>query len=132
MDKRSILIFDIDGTLARNDDPEAPLLEMKPKRSIMGIALAAQKPEMGRFAIVTARPESVRQDTEQWVRKHNLKPEFLLMREPGDTRPDYEVRVDQVREIMKKMGSNVILYDDKLSNCKSVEKALGVTCIHVP
>jgi hypothetical protein len=129
---KSILIFDIDGTLAKKENFDVPLPEIDPKRDILGIALTAQKPKMGRMAIVTARPEAVRQDTEEWVRKHKLKPEFLLMRKEGDLRPDYEVRVDQVRELIKKMGGNVILYDDKLSNCKAVEKALGVTCIHVP
>ena len=129
---RSTLIFDIDGTLAKKGDFSGSLRELAPKMGIVKIALAAQKPQMGRMAIVTARPEFDREDTEAWVRKHGLKPEYLLMRKNGDSRPDHEVRVDQVKELTKKMGGNVILYDDKESNCKAVKKSLGVNCVHVP
>lgn len=128
----SILIFDIDGTLAKKGNFYGNLRELPPKMNIVRIALAAQKPGMGRMAIVTARPESDRNDTEAWVKKQGLKPEYLLMRREGDTRPDYEVRVDQVKNLMKKMGANVTLYDDKESNCKAVKKSLGVNCIHIP
>lgn len=128
----SILVFDIDGTLAKKGDGYSNLRDLQPKVSIVSIALAAQKPGMGRMAIVTARPEKNRSDTEAWVKKQGLRPEYLLMRKDSDPRPDYDVRVDQVREIMKKMGDNVTLYDDKESNCKAVKKSLGVNCVHVP
>ena len=129
--KPSIFIFDIDGTLASKDGPYLPMGEMAPKKGIVKIALAAQKPEMGRMAIVTARPESARGVTESWVEEHGLKPEFLLMRKTGDDRPDYDVRVDQVKELIGKMGKNATLYDDKASNCKEVEKRLGIHCVHI-
>lgn len=125
----STLLFDIDGTLAQLSNFDADLTKITPKRDILQIAKAAQN--VGKMAIVTARPESSRKDTETWIKAQGLDPKFLLMRGTGDTRPDFEVRVDQVRELMKKLGNNVILYDDKLSNCRAVEKALGVICIHI-
>jgi hypothetical protein len=129
---KSILVFDIDGTLAKKEDfGSMDLVSIPAKDNIVRIAKAAQRPDMGRMAIVTARPESSRKGTEAWVKKHGLKPEFLLMRGEGDSRPDFEVRVDQVRSLMKRMGNNIILYDDKQSNCEAVRKALGITCNHI-
>lgn len=130
----AISIFDIDGTLAKKEGSYDNLVNIPPKEQVVKIAKAIVKAGGGKMAIVTARPEESREDTEAWLGKQGLKPEFLLMRKEGDVRPDYEVRVDQVKEVMKrlgKMGGNTILYDDKVSNCKAVEKALGITCIHI-
>lgn len=129
--KNVILVFDIDGTLAEYENEGKSLDGFAPKERTVQLAKYAQKPEVGRMAIVTARPEASRALTEKWVRKQGLKPEFLLMRAEGDARPDSEVRVDQVKECQRRLGKDLILYDDKLPNCKAVEAALGVPCIHV-
>lgn len=129
----TIAAFDIDGTLAQKGD-FSDLLNIPAKESVVKIAKAMSKMSGSKMAVVTARPEESRKETEEWLRKQGLRPQFLLMRGKGDVRPDYEVRVDQVREVIKRLGKaggNVILYDDKMSNCKAVEKALGVTCIHI-
>lgn len=130
----AISVFDIDGTLAKKDGGYDNLLSIPPKDSVVKIAKAISKMPGSKMAIVTARPEESRADTEAWLRKHGLKPEFLLLRKEGDVRPDHEVRVDQVKEVIKRLGKtggNVILYDDKMSNCRAVEKALGINCIHM-
>lgn len=129
--KTVILVFDIDGTLAQHEAGNNPLDKFIPKERMVQLAKYAQRPEVGRMAIVTARPEASRALTEKWIREQGLVPEFVLMRAEGDTRPDSEVRVDQVKECQRRLGNGLILYDDKLPNCKAVEAALGVPCIHI-
>lgn len=129
----TIAVFDIDGTLAKKGN-FGDLLSIPPKEQVIKIAKAIAKLKGSKMAIVTARPSESRGDTEAWLKKHGLKPEFFLTRKEGDVRPDHEVRVDQVKEVMRKLGKtggNTILYDDKITNCKAVEKALGITCIHI-
>lgn len=126
-----IFVFDIDNTLTsewyRNDH----VTDLKANGPILNLALAMQKPGVGRIAIVTARPARLKWQTQEWIRKQGLKPEVLLMRDKGDIRPDHQVRVDQVRTIQGMLGSNIFLYDDKEGNCRAVEEQLGVPCVHV-
>lgn len=119
-------IFDIDGTLASKEHPNVSTGKLPPVKKVLKIALAAQKSNRSKMVIITARPESLRGITEAWVKRLGLKPEFLLMRASGDFRPDYEVRVDQVRKVMKTLGKNVVLYDDKTTNCKAVRNKLKI------
>lgn len=126
VDKKLVLIFDIDGTLAYNDTDRS-IRDFPPIKEVLRIALAAQNSNKTKMAIVTARPESSRKDTEMWLKRQGLEPEILLMRGKDDFRPDYEVRVDQVEKVMKEMGGNAVLYDDKLSNCREVKEKLKIS-----
>lgn len=129
--EEKVFIFDIDGTLASKRYPYLSLLNIPPIKKVVSRALKAQKSAKGKMAIVTARPESLRKDTEAWVENLGLKPEILLMRANDDYRPDYEVRVDQVRKVMDTLGQNAILYDDKDTNCAAVRHSLNIPTKHV-
>jgi hypothetical protein len=124
-------IFDVDGTLTSQRYENDFVLELAPNWPILGIALSLFSQDPGKVAVVTARPSYLQSDTLKWLQKYSLSPGILLLREEGDCRPDHEVRVDQVREIMKAAGSNVVLLDDKISNCLHVRGFLGVPYIHV-
>ena len=126
-----VYIFDVDGTLTSQRYENDLVLELAPNPPILGIAQSLFASQRGRVAVVTARPYYLRSDTTRWLQKHGLNPEVLLMRKEGDTRPDHEVRVDQVREIMELMGPNVVLFDDKLANCLHVRGLLKVPYIQV-
>lgn len=125
-------IFDIDGTLTSSRYENDNVLDVEENKAILGLALAvANSPWLGRLAIVTARPSYLLKDTQTWLRLKGLDCDVLLMRGNGDPRPDHEVRVDQVKEIMNSMGKTVVLFDDKFTNCLAVRSSLGVPCIHI-
>lgn len=124
-------IFDIDGTLTSQRYENDLVLKLAPNWPILGIALSLYSSDPGKVVIVTARPSYLRNDTMNWLRNYGIVPEFLYMRNEGDCRPDHEVRVDQVREVMRIAGSKVVLVDDKISNCLHVRGFLGVPYIHV-
>jgi len=122
-------IFDIDHTLtAQSFEDEREITTLKPNEPILRIAQSMSKTQG--FAIVTARPEYLRAGTLEWLNTHNLGPDILLFRDNTDVRPDFMVRVDQVKRVMREFGNNVILFDDRPDNCKEVGK-LGVPCVHV-
>lgn len=131
MKREIVVIFDIDGTLASKEFPSYPLTKIPPIKNVLKIALAAQKSDKSRMAIVTARPEIYRKETEKWVRDQGLSPELLLMRANSDRRPDPDVRVDQVRKVMSALGKNAVLYDDKADNCRAVKGKVGIPVKHV-
>lgn len=126
-----VYIFDVDGTLTSQRYENDLVLELAPNLPILGIALSLLSSQLARVAIVTARPDYLRADTIRWLQKHGINPEILLMRGKEDLRPDHEVRVDQVKEVMKLLGNNVVLLDDKLSNCLHVRGLLKVPYIQV-
>ena len=125
-----VYIFDVDGTLTRewwNTESRIPYL--KANEPIVNIAKSLY--EAGStVAIVTARPEYLKSHTELWLRNQRVKYDFLSHRSAEDERPDYKVRLDQVRDVIKKYGSKVMLFDDKESNCREVSKA-GILCVKV-
>lgn len=129
--KDLVYIFDVDGTLTSQRYENDLVLELAPNKPILGIALSLISSGFAKVAIVTARPHYLRSDTTRWLQKHGINPEVLLTRERGDYRPDHEVRVDQVKEVMRLMGPNVVLLDDKLANCLHVRGLLKVPYIQV-
>jgi hypothetical protein len=126
-----VYIFDVDGTLTSQRYENDLVLELAPNPPVLGIALSLSSSNIARVAVVTARPHYLRADTTRWLQKHGLNPEVLLMRSKGDDRPDHEVRVDQVKQVMDLMGPNVVLLDDKISNCLHVRGLLNIPYIRV-
>ena len=73
-----------------------------------------------KIVFLTARNESYREPTEQWIQqKLLLKPEQyeLYMRKPRDDRPDTQVKAELLPKILRKYEV-LVAYDDKLDNCR--------------
>jgi hypothetical protein len=129
--KKPVFAFDVDGTLTAKGQSDVPLLGMNPNQEMLDLALYFQRPERGIVVITTARDESIRKETEQWLRAHGIKPKHILMRGKGDPRPDPEVKVEQINILRKNFGNNITMYDDKPENCKAVRAETGVKCVNV-
>lgn len=106
------VIVDIDGTVA--DCSHRLHMIRGPKKDFDGFhracpadppigpvvrLVAALAEDQHALLFVTGRPESSRAETEAWLDRHGLRPDMLLMRADGDYRPDYEVKLDALREI---------------------------------
>lgn len=78
--------------------------------------------------IVTGRPEHYRSRTEKWLKDQGVRYSRLFMRPDGDHRPDYEVKVEVLREYPK--GQIVLAIDDRGPVCDAYEKN-GVRCQRV-
>ena len=78
--------------------------------------------------IVTGRPEHYRASTEKWLKENGVRYVRLFMRPDGDHRPDYEVKVEVLREYPQ--GQIVLAIDDRGPVCDAYEKN-GVRCLRV-
>lgn len=126
-----IYIFDVDGTLTDEYFHDDEVANLRPKEAVVSIAKSIQGSQPGSFFVVTARREHLRAGTEQWLLTQGLNPVSLFMRGEDDMRPDFLVRVDQVKQVQEVSSGPWVLFDDNLGNCQQVEKSLGVPCIHI-
>jgi FMN phosphatase YigB (HAD superfamily) len=124
-------IFDVDGTLTAERYENDEVDDLLPNYPILEVARSLKHLGNHNVAIVTARPDYLYNDTIGWLKNNGLDGVPLLMRDAQDKRPDYLVRVDQVRQLVKLFGSRAILFDDKLDNCLHVKGKLGVPYIRV-
>jgi uncharacterized HAD superfamily protein len=99
--------FDIDGTLS--EGTFSPDSETLPRLHVLKTLRMLRRAGI-KIMVVTARPESYRETTETWLRRHAIPYHTLRMRARGDNRPDPELRAEQTR------GASV-LFDDRLDNC---------------
>jgi len=137
---KKIYVFDLDGTLcdylhrvellpdydaffkACTDDD--PIKET--------IALAKTLSETSTIWIVTGRNESVKKETEQWLRKHDVPVKWLkYMRASTDRRPDTVIKYEWFRSLSKRERDAIqIVFEDRV---KAVDmwREQGVRCFHV-
>ncbi len=124
-----VFVFDVDMTLTTEFWTDAHVTGLRANQPVLNLALSMQENGLD-VVVVTARPELLYDDTEFWLNDKGLYPQMLLMREPGDERPDYKVRVDQVRTVMEEYGDRILLFDDNPDNCRAV-RAMNVPAIQV-
>lgn len=78
--------------------------------------------------ICTGRPNTHRAWTDEWLAAKDLIPFILLMRRPGDHRPDPEVKLDMLHEI-KHMALNPILALEDRPSVIRMWRMNGVPCL---
>lgn len=159
---KQAIIFDIDGTLAdashrlrfiqgkpRNwpaffdkmadDEPIEPLVTLC-GHLVMLHASATNLGVLPPFEVVfcTGRPDSYRNETEAWIRKH-LPYEFLdkerfplrlLMRKTGDLRPDTEVKKEMIAYLRAGGLEPFIVFEDR-KRVVDMWRQNGITCLQV-
>lgn len=126
-------IFDIDGTLALNTSGRSPYdyHRVDEDQSNMPVVEALDGlRELGwPIILCSGRPERSRKDTEQWLEDHGIRYDKLYMRKDGDNRPDFTVKEELWREILK--HNNILcMFDDRQQVVDHARK-LGFTVFQV-
>lgn len=142
MDKR-VIISDLDGTLS---DPSARLhlykerkyaefnkagKNDKPIENVCNILRNLKDSETD-IVICTARDESCRKDTEDWLKLNDVPYDILLMRWKDDQRHDIEVKRDMFNKLLE-------IYDFKQfwfvledrNVCVDMWRGEGLSCLQV-
>ncbi|KAJ3172235.1 hypothetical protein HDU88_007053 [Geranomyces variabilis] len=125
-------VFDIDGTLAisgnRNQYDESKVHLDAPNPDVVDLARTLHGAGMI-VHICTGRTETCRQATETWLAGNGILYFTLLMREVGDTRPDYLVKQEMWTRIAE---ANYIrmLVDDR-GQVVHHARSLGLTVAQV-
>ena len=136
-----IVIFDLDGTLADikhrrhfvegdnndwdsfykecvNDSPKPQTIDMFNLLQSAGHTMV----------ICSGRSDVVRKETYQWLRKNNIKPDILFMREDGDFTADDRLKKNWLKVMNK--SDIYCVFDDRDRVVKMWRKE-GLTCLQV-
>ena len=134
------VIFDIDGTLANNDERQKILKDNvhnwqnffnemgndTVNKAISEIYNIIKKTKKYKMLIVTGRPETYRKITEQWLIWNHIEYDNLYMRSENDCRSDVDVK----REILQKIREQYdvsFVFDDRTSVVKMWREE-GLVC----
>jgi hypothetical protein len=77
---------------------------------------------------VSGRPDSYRELTVQWLRKHSLARHKLLMRMAGDFRKDSIVKEEIYKEQIEPLYDVLFCIDDR-KQVVDMWRSLGLTCL---
>jgi RNA ligase len=130
--KPPAVIIDLDGTLAlhtgRNVYDWSRVEEDALNRPVT-LTLNALHEKGYAIILCSGRDEEARDGTERWLLSHTIPYQSLHLRPRGDSRPDYEVKEEMWREIVK---NNYIEYmlDDRNSVVNHARR-LGFTVFQV-
>jgi predicted kinase/uncharacterized HAD superfamily protein len=132
--KPRAVVFDIDGTIAdhegiRGHYDHNMYLE---DRVVDHVAkhLSFYTYDETKVIIVTARDEDGREQTEAWLKKHQLPYDALVMRAAGDGRPDYVAKKEMLLKLMETYFIEAC-YEDRLRNVNMMRDELGLNVFHV-
>jgi hypothetical protein len=80
--------------------------------------------------LLTARPARVRSATLDWLARHGVRWDLLVMREDGDFRPSHEAKLDAVRALLG-VGFDLRLAVDDDPRNAAMFRAEGVPCLEL-
>ena len=109
--KNHPVVFDVDGTLTLEYYNEGNLLTLQENPAMVSIALLLQT--VRPLLISTARPERLRDVTEQWLAKHGITPKQVYMR-PNDEEGvrDHLIKLEHLYQIRDMHGQPHFWVDD--------------------
>jgi len=144
------VIFDIDGTLADvqhrlhhlegtekswpaffeaavHDEPIEPIVWLARELFRSSNILNHEKPFQ--VLVVTARPDSYREPTLEWLNKHKIFADgALYMRKEGDYRADNIVKQEILQQILEDGYEPFLVVDDR-PQVVEMWRAFGLTCL---
>ncbi len=132
-DKPSAYMFDMDGTLAlmqkRSPFEWHKVGEDKCNEDVARM-LRILNNTSNKIIICSGRDEVCRNETKEWLKKHNLKYDELLMRKSDDSRKDYIVKKELYENNIKGKYNILGVFDDRLQ-VVHLWRELGLTCFQV-
>jgi beta-phosphoglucomutase-like phosphatase (HAD superfamily) len=80
--------------------------------------------------LLTARPTSIRSETIEWLARHDLAWDLLVMRDAGDRRPSADFKRQAVGELRDVGFDPVIGFEDDLRNVEML-RIEGIPCVYI-
>ena len=136
------ILVDLDGTLS---DVSGRLhhIERSPKDWDAFFAACVDDPLIDQIArllelldpelvvvLLTARPTKTRKDTIQWLRRHRVRWDLLVMRANRDFRPSPEAKLDAVRAL-RAVGFDLRLALDDDARNAAMFRSEGIPCVEL-
>lgn len=138
----SVILFDLDGTLADNSHRQRLLSGKKkdwdaffdaqdddlPNSPIVTLYIALIEAERFDVIVVTARPERYRKRTEGWFAKHGIPLKRMLMRADGDRRKDEIIKKEMLAQLEQEGSQPLFVVDDR-AGVVEMWRGEGITCL---
>jgi beta-phosphoglucomutase-like phosphatase (HAD superfamily) len=138
----NVVIFDLDGTLALIEHRQhfvrgkkdwrkffAACVDDLPNEPIIEV-LRALRASGKEIWIVSGRSSEVRPQTEEWLRRHDIPYEHLVMRRVGDFRPDDELKRHWLVNGTLPKERILLVFDDR-DKVVAMWRREGLTCAQV-
>lgn len=133
-DKDTVILCDIDGTLAHMNGRRGPFEWHKVDRDdvdeILADRLKKHHLNKEKVILVTGRDESCRELTEYWLNYYNIPYYDLLMRKKDDFRKDSIIK-QEIFEIQIKNQYNVLFVYDDRDQVVKMWRELGIKVFQV-
>jgi len=142
---KKVIIWDIDGTIS-DTTWRLPLIKQKPKNwpkfmadSINDNPIApteyiykslANEPD-NVMIVMTARSENEREITEKWLDKNLFVHAEMFMRKAGDSRPDWQAKLELIDQIEAKYGPIFMAFEDRPNVLTNVYHARKIFVLDV-
>jgi hypothetical protein len=138
-----IVIFDIDGTLA-NAEHRLHWIQTQPKNwrafnagipddppieSVCQLARTLYK-SGSTVLFCTGRSIEVKDLTVAWLDRHDIRGSTLYMRSRGDHRPDFEVKEELLKRIVRDHGQPDLVFEDR-QQVVDMWRRNGIRCLQV-
>lgn len=137
----SIVVFDLDGTLALIDHRRhlvegdskdwgafyRACVDDEPNLPVIDLFHRYREDRRLQLWIVSGRSDEVHEQTVDWLVKHEIRPHALLMRKEGDYTPDDELK----RQWILPHLSQVVLAVDDRDKVVRMWRGLGIPCFQV-
>lgn len=122
-------MVDIDGTLAHMQD-RSPYDYSKVMSDTLDDVIADITRKYKTVVVMSGRPESCREDTENWLRKHAVRFDKLFMRTTGDNRKDSIVKLELYKEHVEPNYNISFILDDR-NQVVEMWRENGLKCLQV-
>ena len=135
-------VFDLDGVLsdaaARQHLLEGPRPDWEaffaasgddPPVEDVATLLGLLAPHLA-VVLLTARPSRVRELTLDWLGRHGLRWDLLVMRRDGDRRPARQFKQEAVRALRRGGLDLRLCFEDDRRNVEAI-RAEGVPCVYI-
>ena len=127
--KPTAIMVDIDGTLAHMTG-RSPYDYSKVHEDELDQVIASITKHYKHVIIMSGRPESSREATEKWLRKHDVRFEALFMRPTDDKREDSIVKWELYQENVAPTYNIEFVLDDR-NRVVKMWREHGLNCLQV-
>lgn len=139
---RRVALFDLDGVIADAASRQGYIRRAEPDWKGFFLACGTDTVVPGAKALIdavdpamslvllTARPATVRAQTERWLAEHNIRHDVLLMRPYGDYTASTDFKRSAAAELLKHGFEIAISVEDDPRNV-DMFRSLGIPCYYV-
>lgn len=128
------VVFDIDGTLAHMNNKRGPFewhnVDVDDIDEVVLESLDLYKKAGYRIVVASGRDGVCRKLTEQWLKKNNIQYDDLFMRGEKDSRPDFEIKYEILKDLIAPKYNVRLVFDDRDQVVK-MWRSVGIKCYQV-